>query len=432
MIVIESNLKNNSSDGLYYTRHLIAPFFSIENMKTWLIKNGAVFLVMILFFPAFGMLKENSDFIAQYTAGIILKRHDSSRLYEIDFQKKIQTEQKDLYFPSSPYRDELILFTQPPFTAMVYFPFAYFSYQTAKNIFNLFSLICLFIVALLFFPQSEMEKSFFHDLVFLASFFSPPICATFIQSQTSILGLLFFILTFLALKRGNDIRAGFWLSAALIRFQLLPAFLLFLLINRKWKVLSGFLAGGSFLLSISAYVVGWEGMVKYLQLAINIGTWNHQYGVSPDRAHSLRGQISSLLAFMSPTGIWIIAATISLVLLVWYLATWKGKWDTGTPQFDLGFAVLSVLSLLIAPHLNFHDLSLLILPVWIIYRLMLMGEIDKAFAKFTLFLFACFCFPILLSTHIIWEHTGIQLSVVALIFILMVLMRAKQYLKKTD
>jgi hypothetical protein len=399
-------------------------------MKTLFIKNSAVFVVMIMFFPAFGMLKENSDFIAQYTAGIILKEHNSSRLYEIDFQKKIQTAQKDLYFPSSPYRDELILFTQPPFTAMVYLPFAYFSYQTAKNIFNFFSLICLLIVALLFFPHRKIEKSHLHDLVFLASIFSPPICATFIQSQTSILGLLFFILTFLALKRGHEIRAGYCLSAALIRFQLLPAFLLFLLIKRKWKVLSGFLAGSCLLLIISAYGVGWEGMIKYLHLAINIGKWNHQYGVSPDQAHCLRGQISSLLTFMSPTGIWIITATISLTLLVLYLATWKGKWETETAQFDLGFAVLSVLSLLIAPHLNYHDLSFLILPVWIIYRLMLMEELDQAFAKSVLFMFACFSFPVLLSTHFIWKHTRIQLSVVALLFILMVLMRAKQYFKE--
>jgi hypothetical protein len=392
------------------------------------IKFSATFLAIIVLFPVFGMLNENSDFMAQYTAGVILRRGFPSQLYDIECQRKIQTEIKDQFSPSSPYREDLLLFTQPPFTAMVYYPFAFFPYQIAKHLFNLLIMVCLFKGAALFFSRKEISNLFSWDLVFLASVFSPPVWATFIQGQTSVLGWLFFLLAFLALKGQKDFTAGLWLAAALIRFQLLPVFLLFFIFKRKYRVLAGFLLGSSLLLCISICVVGWEGMLKFRDMALLIGKWNHQYGVSPDQAHCLRGQLTSLLGFMDPRVVWILTALAGLILLAFCIKRWGEKWDTGSTPFDLNFATLCVVSLLMAPHLNFHDLSFLILPAWIMYRLMLANRINRAYAESCLALFAFCGMPILLVTHLIWEYTRIQMSVVGLLCLWAALYKGEQYL----
>src|SRR5262245_35594787 len=310
-----------------------------------------------------------SDFISYYTAAKLIKERPKD-LYDLAVQAGFQD--RILGSLASPIRfaDGLLAYNHPPFEIIWFVPLASLSYVGAFSIWALTSLICFAVGIWLLIGDMKADKASLNWL-YTFSFLFLPLLTTLFQGQDSGMLFLFWVLTYRNLMLRRDGRAGLWLSLLLQKFQLLIPSLLLLLLKKQWKVLAGFMGGGAVLLMVSWALVGPSGLVSYGRLLLEMSGWVERRGIYPSQMHNFRGQFYALLYPHHVALANVLTIVVSLLLLVLLVRAWAGNWETERPGFDLKFALLLTTSLLVSPHLNFHDLSLLLLPGLLICRLAL-------------------------------------------------------------
>jgi hypothetical protein len=80
------------------------------------------------------------------------------------------------------------------------------------------------------------------------------------------------------------------------------------------------------------------------------------------------------------------------------------------PRFGLKFSLLVKISVLVSPHLNFHDLAVLLLPGLLLTRAW--GSLESSSLNWWLRVSLWTVgFPVMLTTLIVFTHVPIQLSV---------------------
>src|SRR6185369_8384454 len=114
----------------------------------------------------------------------------------------------------------------------------------------------------------------------------PPLGIALYQGQSSLLLLLVFALAFVRLKQGREFTAGVWLGLGLFKFQFAIPLALIFLVRRKWNVIRGFMASAAALALLSFVAVGWQGLVGYVRLLLDVAGHPHDlsYGAAKDMA----------------------------------------------------------------------------------------------------------------------------------------------------
>jgi hypothetical protein len=166
---------------------------------------------------------------------------------------------------------------------------------------------------------------------------------------------------------------------------------LILLWQKRTRALFGFLGTAAALGLVSIAVVGWKGALAYpgqvwqMEKAME----RHQT-IFPFRMANIRGLLASLLPSASRWESTLLIAIISLALIFFAARKWK---TTSTAEFDLGFSLCVVVTVLAGYHTLAYDLSLLLLPITLtIYHLLENRESAGDTKRAALFLFI----PILL------------------------------------
>ena len=377
------------------------------------------FYLLAVVSPQLRVLKGNSDFLAQYTAGQLLLQGQGEHLYDIKAQKQVQAKVLASLNSDVQFAEGLLLFTHPPFVALSYAPVARLPFVTGFLIWNVISLICFVAgIAQLVRYYRLHEQPDFEVLTFLCLLYLP-VSATLLQGQNTAMAFLFLVLSFLNFKRGSELTAGLWLSLVLVKFQLLPVMLLILLLKRRWQALLGFCAGGLVLALISLGIVGWEGLWRYLKLLSEMPEWVNRYGLNPLGAHSIRGQMFLLFHNTLPRIIPSMTILLNVVLVIALFRCWKGEWNTQNEFFDVKFALLIILGLLVAPHVNFHDLAFLLLPGLVVFHHTAKeGVLMDSCLRSTLFVVG---FPLQVLSFIALPIVPIQFNVIGLIALTAVL-----------
>jgi hypothetical protein len=190
-----------------------------------------------------------------------------------------------------------------------------------------------------------------------------------------------------------------------------PPLLLLLLIKKRWKILCGFLAGSAALVMVSILAVRFDGLRSYLDLLFKLPDWIDLYGVSPQKAYCIREEVFALLPRALPRFVNGFVTVFDQALLAILLILWEGKWNRKEADFDPKFALLVIVSILIAPHGNLHDLSLLVLPGFLNAH-NASGEGPKQFGARLLLgsLFVVF-FPVLVMAPFLLESDRLNLAV---------------------
>ncbi len=314
------------------------------------------------------VLKGNSDFLDCYTAGQIVRAGEAHLLYDIPIQSSYQRRILNALNSSVTFAGGVLLYTHPPFAALLYVPFAKLTYARAFLLWNLFSLLCLFAVSYLLFRILSPRPMFSLSSRILAVLAFMPLFIVFTQGQNTFLALFFLVLYVVLVKRSKDLAAGLSLSMVLLKFQILPLFLALALIKRRWRIFLGFLAGSAFLFFLTLPVFGIDGWLQYVKLLSDMPTFVNQYGFSAASSFSMRGQIYAVLFTIQPEAAMLVTG-FSAVALAWAaLAAWNGPWGPTGCAFDMQVAVTVIAAILISPLINFHDLSFLLLPAVLVYH----------------------------------------------------------------
>jgi hypothetical protein len=306
-------------------------------------------------------LKGQADFRSFYVAGYAVRTGHGGELYNPGFQQRLQNE---LVGKS----DLTLLFYHLPYEALLFVPLSFFSYRTAYFVYEALNALLLALTIRIVRGRlshlSELWRLL--PIAILLCFF--PIGVALMQGQDSILLLLLYSASFIALSQGKDICAGVFLGLALMKFQIaIPvAFLFFLW--RRWKFIAGFAAAGAIVLAVSVRVVGFAGLTAYLRPVLAVGAVGGasaervMYGVFPRAMPNLRGLVDGLMdPILGVPAAHFVTVVISLLVLGW--AAMRRQ----------SFPVALIAALLASYHLNLHDLSLLALPIALI--------LDGAFAK---------------------------------------------------
>jgi hypothetical protein len=216
-----------------------------------------------------------------------------------------------------------------------------------------------------------------------------------LQGQDSILLLLLVTLTFVALKRGADFRAGCWLGLGLFRFHMVLPLVFILLLHKKHKTLLGFVLVALALGIISVAIVGWEGALHYPGYVWHLESIMGRGSIVAADMPNLRGLVSTVLTAPSSKLIADIGiALLSAALLFFASSNWRLA-STET-VFDLGFSLALVVTVLVSYHALDYDLSLLFPAVLLLINHLQNAEPPHDWLRVSLFgpIFILFLSPL--------------------------------------
>jgi glycosyl transferase family 87 len=353
-----------------------------------------------------------SDFISYYTAARLIKERPND-LYDLKVQAEFQDRILGSLGSSIRFRDGLLAYNHPPFEIVWFVPLARVSYLEAFSLWALLSSIC-FLAGIYLLTRDMNADKVSLNWVYALSLLFLPILASLFQGQDGGTLFLFWVLTYRSLRQRRDGWAGLWLSLVLQKFQLLIPSLLLLLLKRRWKVLAGFMGGGAVLLLVSWALVGFSGLASYARLLVEMSGWVERRGIYPSQMHNFRGLFYSVLYPDHVVLANLLTGSASLLLVALLIKAWRGNWDVDHPEFDLKFSLLLLTTLLVSPHLNFHDLSLLLLPGLLICRLALQQPASVPLRRLVVSLFIV-GFPLQVMSFSVSSFVPINLNVLGLL-----------------
>jgi len=319
----------------------------------------AVLLVSAVFWADHPPGMEKTDFSVTYIGSRMVYLGQGAQLYDLAAQRRLK---------GALLKDaEPLIYEHPPFEALLLAPLGALPYKTAYLLWGLINVAIWLSLPRLLRPYATAPRD---ELGYLALWLLfAPLGVTLFQGQSSLVLLLVYVLTFIALKQGRDFRAGAILGLGLFKFQFILPFALIFLLRRQWRVMKGFLASAAGLGVLSVIAVGWRGIWSYVNLLRNVAGHpdNITYGSAGDMA-TLQGFVHAVLGrLLNPAVISLLVATSSLALVAWAAWRWRGVDDRERGRnFDLMFAASIVVALVTGFHMFTHDLSPLLLALLLV------------------------------------------------------------------
>jgi hypothetical protein len=338
--------------------------------------------IMTLYYKRFLEAGQGTDFPHFYCAAKIVAAGLGHQLYDISLQWEFQRR----------YTGRVgNFFIHPPFETLIYLPFAGLPIQAAYLAWTLFNLVVLAVAAWLFHSRLSLSISPGLILVLLLSFV--PVSLNFLQGQDTILLLLVFVLTCVALGEGKNFEAGCLLALGLFKFQFaLPAAVIFLASRKgasRERFAAGFAAVAAMLGLISLAISGWSSLTTYPRLLLGFGKVPFS-GFHAEAMATIRGACLALFPAGSVPGR---VAFVGAALVV--LAGTIDGWRRVNPAVA-GLAVSNTVlaAVLLSYQASPHDLTLLALPVLLTFTyLWRTSDVPSLWRRLSLFVLAALFLP---------------------------------------
>lgn len=297
-----------------------------------------------LFWAAFGWPflthSYESDFLCYYIGGTIVREGHFSDLYRPAAQMQVQ----ELVAPSV---KEPRPYVRPPWFALFIAPLTFLPLVNAYIVWagTMFAiLIATWVWAFMRFGEFALV---------LAALFLPTNLGTFAAQDCAVM-LAVICIFFVCEQRGNFFLSGTTLGIGLIKPHLLLLFPLWMIVQKRWRMLAGFTLAAAALLAIATLILGASGFFAYLHLLLQ-GQTELGYSHSPDRMLNI---------YSVPVNFGIGSGALNAVLaaIVVGLAVFR-LWSASAWQ---AVCVVSAGSLLISPHVFEYDGGMLLLSIWLV------------------------------------------------------------------
>jgi hypothetical protein len=170
------------------------------------------------------------------------------------------------------------------------------------------------------------------------------------------------------LREANDSRAGIWAGFLAFKVQLLPVWLVWFVIRRRWKAFGYALAVAGAIAAVSVLLVGVGGSMSYLNLSREIMAGRF-YSALPNDMPNLRG-----LTYFFGLGDAVWFAATAGVLLSLYRIPKSSNWE---------YCTIVIAAILAAPYIQMSESVLLLIVVALI--LAQQGEQISVWMRWCLF-----------------------------------------------
>lgn len=311
-------------------------------------------LLMVSYLQVEGKL-EGADFLYYYALGRVARDHGLDAVYDLDLEAAAQAEVTGLPVGAQ----QIFLPNHPPFLHPVALFFSGLDYRPAYVSFAVF-LALLVVSGLPALGRTLTQNGWTRSQVIIALagvLFFEPLFISILKGQDSALLLLGGILWFSGFAREDDRLAGFGLSLTLIRPQVALVLALPFLFRRQ-KVFGWFCLGAAILGLYSFAQVGWAGVQDYFHI-LTLSAGGQGYGMGEEAMFNLVG----LLLRLAPGMDLELVHTIGWGLYVGALLGLCALWGFSKTIKTWHLALAVTLGLFASPHLHYHDLALLAVPL---------------------------------------------------------------------
>lgn len=319
---------------------------------------GALTIVYLILW--LGMINDpqqrtGSDFIALYSAGRVARQEGFPSIYEIDKQQDVQ----EVVVGFTLAKGQVLLYNHVPFLVPV---IALVSGEQYVLSFLLWLLILLIVF--------NMAISVLVSLLRRENWVAPDRKITWV-------GMLLFYPLFISLMNGQDtgfavLGASLWLFGLLTkRYQLAGLGLSLLIVRphlalaialpfifRLKRVFAWFGLGVIILGVFSLAIVGIKGMLEFFEL-LQLSAGGEFFGMQEAAMVNLVGGLVRIFPAVDLYLVHWIGWGAYVVAIIALCVIWIRIRVLGVPHFALAV----ILSLFFAPHLHYHDLTLLLIPV---------------------------------------------------------------------
>ena len=331
--------------------------------KRWFFGSQALLLALAAWFWGAYLLRQTSvvgfgyarDFLGIYVGARAVAMGSGGKLYDLQVQRTLMAA------AISPYhRGTLMPFIYPAYVAQVLQPLGYLPFRTAFLIWVALNL------AIAVWLATRLARWFAPSLpqriaVFVTFFAWMPLQLTLFHGQLGILPTLAIVQALLALRSGHEWRAGWWLSAGLMKPQLILFPVLVFVIWRRWRTVLAFVIALMGLLGISIAGIGvW--FTAYLRFLGEYNRGGAALSLYPEAMQNWRGLVWSLCKTENGAASWAVLLALTvismlLVVVVCYPRSASHFQPCSLPGLagDVRYAIAILFGILSSPHLYMHD-----------------------------------------------------------------------------
>lgn len=306
--------------------------------------------------------RTGTDFIAFYSAG---RTALTGRVYEA-YLPQVQQAAEENVLGFSISIEEIAPFVHPPFiipflALIALLPYISAFYAWAIILLAIFSIAANLLCRMI--PPGKGRR-----VLMASSLLFFPVFVSILNGQDSALLLLGAAAWLYGLVKGDDRLAGLGLAFTTIRPHI--AFLLAIpFLFRRRKVWWWFLAGAAGLALVSFLLVGLRGTENYLNI-LTISASGEGYKINETAMVNFLGLLRRLVPSLAPEPTRVISWMTYFIGIVFLCILWVRSEQIRDKH--AGVAIL--VAIFAAPHLHYHDLVLLLLPLFSVIVILKKGK----------------------------------------------------------
>jgi Glycosyltransferase family 87 len=310
--------------------------------------------------------RTGSDFMGVYVFGRIVQTTGFEQLYDIAAHQMI--EEQVVGHPVTP-----IFYTHLPFTAPLAAAVVVEDYLAS---FKRWALFLLLINALNVYLLANLLdiKRFTREnglILILGAFFFDPTASGFMNGQDTAILLLGTVIWLAGMVSKKHFIAGLGLSLTTVRPQV-ALFLAIPFLFKHRKVFWGFVLGSSMLAGLSVWLLKTEGVIKFIEslryIESTIWIEPHSFDM-PTISGIIRRNFTLTDPTIAKTFVWICYLIGITVFSVW--------WYRSEEITEKHMGLITVFAILLLPYAHYHELTLLLIPIFCLLRILERNNIDQ-------------------------------------------------------
>ena len=313
--------------------------------------------------------RTGADFIHFYSAGRIAQLYSPSHVYDLALQQEMEEEQ--VGFPLA--QEQILPYNHMPFLIPVLQAIVDENYVGSFYRWDALMIIVYMLGAAvmgLVLTQAGLQRQWvliaqIGGLLFLPYFFS------LMNGQDTALVFLGAAIWVHSMLSGRPLLAGLGLSMTTVRPHIALLLALPMLFHNR-KIFLGFLLGSGVLASLSISILGLQGTQEFIDILL-LSAAGTGHGIKQAAMFNLIGLLMRIMPWLGEDGVrlmgWVIYGTAIIALCVlWSKRNFLQDWRIG---------LTVTLAVFVAPHLHFHDLTLLLIPLFEMMRLSRANDVFK-------------------------------------------------------
>jgi Glycosyltransferase family 87 len=300
--------------------------------------------------------RTGSDFIAFYTAGRIARQEGTQEVYNPSLQQQIQ--QEAVGFPL--VQGQVLLYNHLPFLIPVLQLIVNADYVASLYRWILLLGTC-YVAGLILLSQMLIQRGIDRVSTLIAAlgaFLFLPVFFSFMNGQDTAILFLGVSLWMYGLLSGREYLAGLGLGLTTVR----PHIALLLAIPMLFysiRVFGTFVLSSGFLALVSIGLLGRTGTSEFIHI-LSLSAGGEWYGMKENVMFNLIGLLTRTFPPLQPHIIRTVGWLSYVIAILGLCKLWSKR-----PEFQrLPIGLSVILALFFAPHLHFHDLALLLIPIY--------------------------------------------------------------------